>query len=319
MLETFESLKSYDDIKQYISFVSEHFSDVDLIDQSKLKTLESTLLNSYDEYMSYIVQTKNQLDKDLFSSNEEYQIISNDIWETTFSHMSFEDYSLWAKNWNVTPKEFEYFVNVCQQNSGWHYPGIMFGAKDTELVTAVNFLGPFYLVEQYSEYIDLQKKKIGDMLAKKASWYQLSELDSLPNDAAGVAVIYNELPFLPFSMSSILLETLALKLYPGGNLIFNYNDCKTVYGFQKFEMGSMVFTTPDMFDQLLEPFGFKQVRKYNSENEAFSFLVYQKNGDHRITKKFPAVGFVRKQPSVNTPDHTNRLEHIRKLVSKQNS
>ena len=319
LLETFESSIKFDDIKNYVKFFNEHFSDLNQVDKNKLTNVENNLLSALEIYSTHISDIKNQLSKDILSYNETYKNLSNKMWETNVEKFTFSEHQNWANIWNPKEDDLDRFINASSIHAGWHFPGAIVGAKDTKLINTFDFASPFYSIEQYDEYLDLQKAKFNETASRRIMWYNLNNIDSLPYEGLGLISIYNEIPFLPFSISSVILEIFATKLYPSGILLFNYNDCSTVRGLEYFENESQVFTTPAMFDELLIPLGFTQIEKYNSNTEPFSYLVYRKNGNRNHIKKAYPAGIIKKQPTLKTPDHSERLEYIRKLVQERNS
>lgn len=317
-IEIVQRNKPFESSSDFIKTVDHYLSEVDQIDKAELSTVKSNLLTAIEDYKTHLQKIKDDLKRDLFSYNEYYQKRSEAMWESNSEHMTFDEHYNWSKLWQPTEKNFDLFLNVSQRLALWDIPGVIIGAKDTKLFRAIDFVGPFYSVERYDQYFDFQKESYHLSAARRILWYNWNDVDKLPNNAIGAIIIYNEIPFMPFSMSSKLLKTLASKLYDGGNLLFNYNDCLTPEGFESFENESMMFTTSEMFDNLLGP-ELKQVEKYNAKNESFSFLLYQKNGITPRIKKMSPVGIIRNQPTLTTPGHSERLEEIRKLIRERNT
>lgn len=314
-LENVENVINLNNVEEYVSAINTQIDDLSIVDNHELKQAEANLLKSVEEYRSSIANIKQNLNNTYFSNSKEYQNISDSIWRDNSEKMTFNEHLHWTPLWPPSVEEQEKLIVQIKRYANWQIPGLIYGAKDTDLITALNGVNPIYIVDNYKEYADLQKSKFDPAVARRMRFYHLDNVTSLPNNAIGLIVIYNELPFLPWSMSNALLKILSRKLRPGGVIIFNYNDCNTVKGLKYFEDRNMVFTTFEMFDNLLTSTDLSFVEKYNSAFGDFSYLIYTKNGEQPLVKKYPMVGLVKSQTTLINPEgHYQKMQQIYKLV-----
>lgn len=320
IFERYEKIKSLDShlpkekLLTYIVDFNQQLENLKFIEFQELKSLEKELLSKLDAYLELNLKIQNKLKNTVDSNQKEYLETNKKIWHTNLEKMTFSEHLVWEKMWPPSEIEFKHFSNQIKQHVNWQYPGLIFGAKNTDMIKSLIGLEPMYVVERFSEYFNLQKEKFHQDFARKIRFYDFNNMDTLPQNAIGIIVVYNEFNFLPWNYITYALDPLAKSLKPGGILIFTFNNCDTARGFKEFENWNMTYTNSKMFEKFLSRYDIYAIENYTSPRETFSFMTFKKNGNNPLIKKSPNVGFVKQQPTFNTPKHQIRLESIRKLI-----
>lgn len=323
ILENLQSLNfdsSIAGLQDYIKKANSYISDLDVINQDDLLFLEKNLQESIAAYHTNIKKIEQKLSTLVFNNKKDYVLASQKIWADNFEKMTFNEHLQWAPLWPPSSKEFEKFVEQIALHLNWKISGLILGAKNSEIIRTLTSTEPFYVVEQHTEYFKLQKEKFPVDFHRKMKCYNLNDLNLLPNKSIGVIVVYNEFPFLPWDTISQILHILVNKLNDGGVIIFNYNECTTVAGLDRFEKSHMCYSTSSMFDSFFVNHNMNCVKKYVSETETFSYLIYKKEGTTPLIKNYPSVGYIYHHPSFsNHEEHKEKIEYIRKLVAAKNA
>ena len=303
-----------------ISNVNAAINNLQIINKNELMHLEDLLERTLVDYCDAIKKIEVKLDRYLYDDQSEYIKVSQGIWEENLEKMKFDENISWSSHWPPKTEEFKNFCNQIAMFTNWQYPGLIYGAKNSEIIEKLVGVDPFYIVERYVEYFNLQKKKFHPDFTRKMNCYKLDNLHLLPDNAIGLMVIYNELPFLPWNMIVEILHILISKLGDGGTIIFNYNDCTTVRGFKEFENRSMTYSTPEMYETLFKSYNMYCHKKYVSDIETFSYLIFKKDKTKELIKKYPSVGYILKQATFSNADqHKNKIDYIRNFVKSKNA
>lgn len=304
----------------FISKINNALNGLSVINHSDLKSCENKLKNALEEYLTVVRQFEGKLNFTVYSNKKDYIKQSEIIYKENIEKMLFEEELIWAKNWPPKSVELENFHNNIINYCNWQYGGLIIGAKDSPVLESVVATEPFYMIERFDGYLNLLKERFHPDFIRKVKYYLVEDIKKLPNNSLGLIVVFNEFNFIPWNITANLLNELSKKLIAGGKLIFNYNNCNTLKGFTNFENSYMVYTTPDMFDNALKNYQLSCIQKYDSDLEAFSFLIYQKAGQKQLIKKYPSVGFIKQQPTLLKKElHEKRLEKVRKLVNLKNT
>ena len=301
-------------IQNYITGVNNSLTDCKLININDLFHAQSNLNSSLIEYKNIVEKIENKLLSVFKNNHEEYLKISDDLYKLNLDKMLFEEHLHWASLWPPSGDEFNFFYQTIKKHVDWRYPGLIVGSKNSKMIRSLVGTEPLYIMERYHNYFKLQKDKFNIEHTRKLKFYTFDEVNFLPENSLGIAAIYNEFNFLPWGKVKNFLSVLSRKMMPGGILIFNFNDCNTVRGFIEFENQSMSYTTSEMFENFLSKYDFSCIKKYNSESQTFSFLVFQLKGEKNLIKKHPAIGYIRQQPFQNV-EQEKRLKIIRKLIN----
>ena len=275
---------------------------------------------SIEEYQTAVKLFTKKVGTTISSQHQEFLDTSELIYRENLENMTFDEHRVWAPLWPPNQTEFNYFVAQMSAQVNWQQAGLVVGAKDSSMINAVLGAEPMYIVERYSGYFNLQAEKFHPDQQRKMKFYKLDDIYLLPKNAFGIIAVYNEFPFLPWTITSLMLHQFASNLAPGGIIVFNYNNCETYRGFKEFENRHMVYTTPTMYIDLCSRLNLTFTKHYVSESETFSYMVFKKAGETTLIKKFPSVGYVKSQPSAANPNlHKKRIETIRKLINPPQS
>ena len=299
----------------YMDEIDSIYNNLSYIDTSENIEITNELKNLLNTYKKSVGHINQHLKKLVYSNSELFIKSGEQIYKENLEKMLFNEHLEWSKKWPPNTLECEKFLNKISQHTNWYYPGLIFGAKDHQIIDSVKHCEPFYILERYNEYFNLQKEKFPADTSRKFRCYNINEINYVPKNAIGTIIVFNEFPFLPWEIVCILLNKFVECLSPGGYLIFNYNNCYTLRGFREFEDKSMTYTTPKMYINLLSQKNMFLMENYISDLEPFSYMIFQKGGNKNYIKKYPNVGFVNPQPTFNHPTHDKRLELIRKLSS----
>lgn len=322
ILYRYEKLKSLsaavpkDKMKAYISDINSAVDSLKFIESHELKKLESTLIESMDEYFTLVKKITSKLKDTVDSNHKQYLEQNKVIWQTNLEKMLFHEHLEWARLWPPTEIEYHDFRSHLKQYINWQYPGLIVGAKESNLINSLVGTEPLYVVERYVEYFELQKNRFPINFSRKLRFYDINNLHLLPHSAIGIAVVYNEFNFMPWEFTQNILTNIAKTLRPGGVLVFNYNDCETSRGFLEFENWSMTYSTSDMFEKHLKKYDLDLITKYLSKRETFSYMIFRKQGHKDLIKKNPSIGYV-KQQTITEIEHKNRIDKISKLINGQ--
>lgn len=319
-LQEIDFSESINGLKDRMSDVNAAISNMQAVNKEELTQLQSLLERTIDDYCTATKKIENKLDSYLYSNQSEYIRVSQDIWQENLEKMKFNEHLSWSSFWPPGKEEFKKFCDQIGLHTNWQFPGLIYGAKNSDIIKRLTGTEPFYILEQHREYFNLQKKKFHPDYVRKMRFYRLNDLHLLPNDAIGLMVIYNEFPFLPWDITAEMLHMLISKLRDGGTIIFNYNDCTTVRGFKEFENRSMTYSTPEMFEVLFKNYDIPCYKKYVSDMEPFSYLIFKKDKTKKLIKKYPSVGFIQQQSTFFHADqHKNRIDYIRDFVKNKNA
>lgn len=285
------------------------------LNKSDIEIAEKELRLSLEKYKDTIKKIENKLEIYFENNQNDFINFGKKIYDINLDKMLFHEHLEWASLWPPMNKEFEDFAALIQSFSSWQYPCLIYGAKNSSIIRSMVSAEPLYVMERFSEYFDLQKQKFTREFARKINFYNYHELAALPNNALGFAFIYNEFPFIPWDMINNILNQIITKLMPGGHIIFNYNDCETARGIYEFENQSMTYSTAKMYIDLMESRGLTCIKKYVSTSQTFSYLIFRKNGNQNLFKKYPCVGFIKEQPTLsNIAAHNKKYFLIRKSI-----
>ena len=301
---------------------------VSYLDSDNLNTIIAELTEKLSEYKIAISSFETRLRAVLNNSVDDYLKDSENIWSENIEKMTFEENKEWSKMWPPVLEEYDNFLQFCATLCTWQLPGLILGAKDRPDITkTVSGTDPMYMVEQYPQYFDEHKKRITPEQARKIRFYRMDELSLLPKNSIGIIVVYNEFPFLPWSVTTTILHLLTQLLSPGGTIVFNYNNCMTYKGFLQFEKRLMVYTTPEMFKNQCKKFGLTCTHNYVSPIQAFSYMAFQKEGDKNLSKRHASLGYIRQHKTLEflgiekqqeqAIKHEQRIEYIRRIMSSK--
>lgn len=306
------------EVKNLINQINEIVSKSNFINKNELRLAENQLKSSLAEYQTLVKIMQDKIETNIHSNLEEYLKVSEEIYKTNSEQMLFHEHKEWAPLWPPDDIEVENFIAQIERYMNFQFPGAIVGANNNlKIFSAINAIEPFYIIEQYPEYFELQKEILTPVSIKKYRWYNLNDLEYLPDNGIGLIVIFNEFQFLSWPIVISLLESFTKKLMPEGKLIFTYNDCDTVLGFREFENKNMTYSTQNMYDKFLSKHNMEFIYKYNSNRQPFNYLIYNKKGKRNLIKSAGAYGFVRDQPTFNNKhNHVNRIEFIKSLVAK---
>jgi hypothetical protein len=316
-LEKLDFASTTEVINKYIADVESNLADLTYVSTAEQKELAKEIKLLLEKYHNNALSISKNLKKIVYGDSDQYMTASEDIWRKNSEKMLFHEQLEWIKLWPPNKEEFDAFAAKVLNYSNWLHPGLIYGAKNTDLLEAVKSCEPMYIMEQHKEYFPLQKDKFHLDFIRKLKFYHLNDINLLPNNDIGLIVAFNEFPFLPWNTIQIILQKFIEKLMPGGILIFNYNNCATVRGFKMFEDGNMTYTTPHMYINFLCRQDLSVLENVISGKETFSYMIFQKNGNRKLIKKYPSVGYIKQQPSFKNHElhHKKRIELIRKLVN----
>jgi hypothetical protein len=302
-------------LNSYIKTVNQNVNDLPFINRHELSLLEKNLQENIKQYQNKVIKLEEKLKAALFENQKEYIETSKNIWKINSEKMLFAEHLEWTKLWPPSEVELETFIFEIKKFTNWQYGGLIVGAKNSNIIKAITGIEPLYVIEQYPEYFNLQKEKFHQDFIRKIRCYDINDINRLPDNSLGIAVIYNEFSFLPWDIINNILYHISNKLMPGGILIFNYNDCETVRGFREFENHSMTYSVPKMYEDLLSKYKMSCVGKYNSTKETFSMLTFKKEGSKNLIKRYPSVGFIQEQPTFsNQKEHEQKIDTVKKVI-----
>lgn len=306
---------SISNLNSYIETVSQNASDLPFINKHELSLVEKNLQESSQQYQAVVKKLEEKLKTTVFSNQNEYLETSKHIWKINSEKMLFNEHLEWAKLWPPNSIEFKNFTNQIKRFINWQYAGLVIGSKNSDVIKSLVGTEPLFVVEQFTNYFTLQKEKFHPDFIRKIRFYDLNDINRLPKNSFGIIVIYNEFPFLPWNNVSYILHHLADKLIPGGTLIFNYNNCETVKGFIQFENQSMTFSTASMYIDFLSKRNISCIKKYDSDIDTFSFLIFKKEGYKELIKKYPSVGYINQQLTFSDQQaHKQKIDTIKKVI-----
>ena len=307
-------------LNDYMAAINKCADDINHYNAHAIYDSAEKLKLSIDEYQSAIKLFTNQLKTTIDTHHTAFIEASENIYKDNLELMTFDEHRAWAPLWPPNKTEFDYFFAQLGSYVTWQQAGLIFGAKDSNMINSLVAAEPMYIVEKYPGYFNLQAEKYHPDFQRKMKFYNLNDIDLLPKNTIGIIGVYNEFPFLPWSIISTLIQLLAGFLAPGGALVFNYNNCETYRGFKEFENRHMTYSTPKMYIDLCSRFNLIFDKNYVSETETFSFMVFKKVGETKLIKKFPSLGYVKSQPTLsNQQIHKKRIETIRKIINSSQS
>lgn len=298
-----------------IETVNQNTKDLPFINKHELSLLEKNLQENIKQYQYCILKLEEKLKNTIFSNENEYFKTSEVIWANNSEKMVFKEHLEWAPLWPPSPIELENFMSQIKRFVGWEYAGLVIGSKNSDIIKSLSSTEPLYVAERYTEYFSLQKEKFHQDYSRKIRFYDINDIKRLPNNSIGIAVVYNEFPFLPWKAISSMLYHLSNKIIAGGTIIFNYNNCETVRGFKQFENHSMTYSTPKMYEEFLLKYNMHCTGQYDSDREIFSFLTFTKDGQKELIKRYPSVGFIKQQSTFSDQIlHEQRIDTIKKVI-----
>jgi hypothetical protein len=307
--------ESISNLDSFIQTVSQNANDLPFINKHELLLIEKNLQESIEQYKNTVKNLEEKLKTTVFSNQKEYLESSKNIWKTNSEKMLFSEHLEWSKLWPPSSIELENFTDQIKRFINWQYAGLVVGSKNSDVIKSLTGTEPLFVVELFTNYFKLQKEKFHPDFIRKIRFYDLNDINQLPNNSFGIIVIYNEFTFLPWDLVSNILHHISNKLIPGGTLIFNYNNCETVKGFIQFENQSMTFSTTSMYIDFLSKYNINCVKKYDSNIETFSFLIFQKEGHKKLIKKYPSVGFIQQQLTFsNQALHDQKIDTVKKVI-----
>jgi hypothetical protein len=304
-------------VNNYVTDVESSLNDLTYVSTAEQKELAEQIKHLLQQYQDNNLAISKNLKRIVYNDAEQYINAGEDIWKKNSEQMLFHEHLEWIKLFPPNKDEFTSFSSKIFNYSNWQYPGLVYGAKNTDLLNAIKHCEPMYIMENFKEYFSLQKEKFHPDFIRKLKFYHLNDINLLPKNDIGLIVAFNEFPFLPWYSIQIILHKFIERLMPGGILIFNYNNCATVRGFKMFEDQMMTYSTPHMYINFLTHQNLVLLEHFVSDKETFSYMIFQKDGNRKLIKKYPSVGFIKEQPSFKTHDlhHKKRIELIRKIVS----
>jgi hypothetical protein len=306
-------------LKNYLSEVNLCLAELPYVNTNETKELAQEIETLLNKHRDNVLAINKHIKKIVYHDVDQYIKSSEDIWKENSEKMLFHEHVEWSKLLPPKKEEFTSFSAKILNYANWQYPGLIYGAKNFDILETVKSNEPLYLIENYKEYFNIQKEKFHIDFARKLKCYSIEDINFLPKNDIGIIVAFNEFPFLPWSSIQFILQKFIDCLMPGGILIFNYNDCTTVRGFKAFEDRIMTYATPQMYLGFLHKQNFSLLEHYVSSKETFSYMIFQKDGNRKLIKKYPSVGFIKQQPTFTEESlhHKKRLEIIRKLSNDE--
>lgn len=291
--------------------VAKTYVDVKFTNKYNITTSAKSVKDALANYRNEVESLKAILEKTIYSGHNEFIAQGEKIWAEQYNIMSFEENLEWIGQWPPNGADYEKFSELVNQHCNWQQPALIFGANKTNIMQTMVGADPLYSVERYPEYHTLQKESFHVDYHRKIKCYVPDEMKLLPRDAFSVAAVYNQFPFLPWKRVTNYINQLTETLAPGGMLIFNYNNCRLTKGFQYFEQQSMTYTVPEMYYEYCQSLGLELQEDFVSPNLDFAFMTFTKPGSIDLVKKYPAVGMISQQPTLNNPlEHKQRLKKL---------
>lgn len=304
--------KPFDDLIERLKQVRELYADVKFANRQEIGIVAKDLTQSISAYKREIDDLKVLLERNIYENQEQFIAESEKFYQLNINKMTFDEYVDWNKRWTLSNGDFTHLSKRVANHCHWQQPALVFGANEHDILDAMIAADPLYVLERYPEYPLLQKKKLADLSARKIRFYTMDELKLLPENGFSVIAVLNQFSFLPWTQISELISRFNHCLAPGGHLIFNYNNCRTVKGFRFFEQRLAAFSVPSMYIDHCDSIGMKLMHSYDSPNDPFSFMEFAKPGKLSLIKKHPSVGIVKQQPTASNKAASDI--RVRKLI-----
>ena len=273
-----------------ISLIQKQLDGVRQVNVDKIKELGDTLTASLTDFQNEHSSIITKLEDHIHKNVAEFIEISNEIYEDNYQKMSFKEHFKTISKWPQSNRVNNEFKTVIKKLVDWRTPSLIFGASGNDIITTMLGSEPIYSLEMYKEYFDLQKQFFSD--AKKLRFYTLDEKHLLPKENIGLIVVYNRFNFLSHDIvkdNILLFESL---LMPGGQILFNFNDCSKSKNYKLFERRKMIYSNLDMFVEIFESINMELVEYYSFEEDNFSYAVFRKKGSTRLIKRHPSYGVI---------------------------
>lgn len=291
--------------------IKELYSNVKFANRQEIGLAARDLSQSIIAYKNEINDLKSRLEKNVYENQQQFIDDSEKFYQQNINKMTFDEYVEWSKQWKIAAEELNHFAGRISNHCHWQQPALIVGSNDYSMLEPMISADPLYVLERYTEYFRLQKEKFADLSARKVRFYSLDDIKLLPNDSFSVIAVLNQFGFLPWKQTSEMITQFSKCLAPGGCLVFNYNNCRTVKGFRFFEQHLASFSLPSMYTDLCESIGLHPVLSYDSTVNPFSIMEFRKPGSIKLVKKHPSVGMVKQQPTAsNKALHDVRIKKL---------
>lgn len=292
--------------------VKELYSGIKFANRQEIGIATKDLTQSVAAYKNEIIDLRARLERNVYENQEQFISESEKFYQHNINKMTFDEYVEWSKKWIISDDDFEHFSQRVTNYCHWQQPALIVGSNDHDIFDSMIASDPLYVLERYPEYLISRKKKMTDISARKTRFYSMDEIKLLPENSFSIIAVLNQFGFLPWNQTREMISIFSNCLAPGGHLIFNYNNCRTVKGFRFFEERLASFSVPSMYTDFCDTLNLELVDSYDSLTNAFSFLEFAKPGKLSLIKKYPAVGIVKQQPTAN--NKMAKEVRIRKLI-----
>lgn len=301
-LKKIDFSKEYSEINKKDEFICDSIKDLIYINKDTLLSSKKEFEKSFSNYSQEVNNLVNRLQKNLTDVIPAFLNQNSVIFQTQFERMTFEEQLEWHTSQPPKLINLENFIMDMKMHMSWQYPILIYGNKNSSSFLKKLFgFDPIYVMEYHPEYFDLYRKSYHPDEVKKFQFYSWDEKELLPKHSIGYIIIYNEFPYKRLDQIENMLKYFISILHPGGNIIFNYNDCSTGKNFSMFEQKIMTYNSFKIMQEMVSKLGLTITNSESMDIDYFSWMSCQLPGNLPNIKKFPSLGKINRKDEILSP------------------
>lgn len=249
-------------------------------------------LQQMSAHMDNIVGNLNNLIQKI---NAEIDSIGNNLSTDAAFQEGFQDYSKWEPLLNFNKHLSDLIKIRAKQYCDWHYPGLLFHAKNKEFIDCMVASDPLYLISKDFDQLQLIVSDYPEIYQNRLRLYPYEHESTLPHGQFGFVLMWNYLEFCSLPVVKEQLKKILDLLRPGGVFMFSYSNgdlpetasliLKQRYNFCSFR-AIMEFSKELGFEILTHVDGLN--RDY--EGNRISWCEIKKPGELSTVKAHQALG-----------------------------
>jgi hypothetical protein len=149
---------------------------------------------------------------------------------------------------NIDPDSRLLLTGRLLQYTDWRLPGLIIRPVREKFIEDLVPLDPLYLVDQHEELLNPAIQAFTPGYQRRLRPYVVDDykhvdaLRQLPANQFGLIFAYNYFNYKPMKVVREYLDSMFVRLRPGGVAIFTYNDCDWAHGVALAEKSFMCYT-----------------------------------------------------------------------------
>lgn len=149
------------------------------------------------------------------------------------------------------------------QYTDWRLPGLIIRPGREKFIEDLVPLDPLYLIDSHQELLDPAIQAFTPEYQRRLRSYVINDYEytdalwQLPKNQYGLIFAYNYFNYKPMKVVCQYLDSMFVKLRPGGVVIFTYNDCDWAHGVALAEQSFMCYTPGREIQNYCNQIGFE--------------------------------------------------------------